>query len=89
LDGGSPRLKAATYIGQHKQEKTQAYINVSRAIRTYDPNVGADGNISSLLFFFNSHGAGWSPNWVHSARRPLNGVLYLPRVIMLMDKLME
>jgi hypothetical protein len=28
--------------------------------------------------FFNSHSVGWSPNWVHSARRPLNGLLYFP-----------
>jgi hypothetical protein len=27
----------------------------------------------------------WSPNWVHSARRPLNGLLYLPRVIVMME----
>jgi hypothetical protein len=32
---------------------------------------------------------GWSPNWVHSARRPLNGLLYLPLVIMLMENLVE
>jgi hypothetical protein len=40
-------------------------------------------------FFFNSHSGGWSPNWVHSARRPLNGLLYLPRVIMMMENLVE
>jgi hypothetical protein len=39
--------------------------------------------------FFNSHIGGWSPNWVHSARRPLNGLLYLPRVIMMMENLVE
>jgi hypothetical protein len=27
--------------------------------------------------------------WVHSARRPLNGLLYLPRVIMMMENLVE
>jgi hypothetical protein len=27
--------------------------------------------------------------WVHSARRPLNGLLYLPHVIMMMEKLVE
>jgi hypothetical protein len=32
---------------------------------------------------------GWSPNWVHSARRPLNDLLYLPRVIMMMENLVE
>jgi hypothetical protein len=41
------------------------------------------------LFFFNSHSGGWSPSWFHSARRPLNGLLYLPRVIMMMEKLVE
>jgi hypothetical protein len=39
--------------------------------------------------FFNSHSGRWSPNWVHSARRPLNGLLYLPRVIMMMGNLVE
>jgi hypothetical protein len=30
---------------------------------------------------------GGSPSWVPSARRPLNGLLYLPWVIMMMEKL--
>jgi hypothetical protein len=34
-------------------------------------------------------GGGWSPYWVHSARRPLNGLLYLPRVIVMMENLVE
>jgi hypothetical protein len=33
---------------------------------------------------FNSHSGVWSPYWVHSARRPLNGLLYQPRVIVIM-----
>jgi hypothetical protein len=41
------------------------------------------------IIFFNSHSGGWSLNWVHSARRPLNGLLYLPRVIMMMENLVE
>jgi hypothetical protein len=41
------------------------------------------------LFFFNSHSGGVESNWVHSARRPLNGLLYLPRVIMMMENLVE
>jgi hypothetical protein len=45
---------------------------------------GQDGS-----FFFNSHSGGWSPNWVHSARRPLTGLLYLPRVIVRMENLVE
>jgi hypothetical protein len=31
----------------------------------------------------------FSPSWVHSARLPLNGLLYLPRVIMMMENLVE
>jgi hypothetical protein len=36
-----------------------------------------------------SHSGGWSLNWIHSTRRPLNGLLYLPRVIMTMENLVE
>jgi hypothetical protein len=36
-----------------------------------------------LLCFLIRIMGGW--NWVHSARRPLNGLLYLPRVIMMME----
>jgi hypothetical protein len=32
---------------------------------------------------------GVESNWVHSERRPLNGLLYLPRVIMMMENLVE
>jgi hypothetical protein len=42
-----------------------------------------------VIFFLNSHSGGWSPNWVHSARRPLNGLLYLPRVIVMVENLVE
>jgi hypothetical protein len=42
-----------------------------------------------VFFFFNLYSGGWSPNWVHSARRPLTGLLYLPRVIVRMEKLVE
>jgi hypothetical protein len=35
------------------------------------------------------YSGGWSPNWVHSARRPLTGLLYLPRVIVRMENLVE
>jgi hypothetical protein len=40
-----------------------------------------------LIYFF--AWGGWSPNWVHSARRPLTGLLYLPRVIVRMENLVE
>jgi hypothetical protein len=43
----------------------------------------------SFNFFLNLHSAGWSPNWVHSAGRPLTGLLYLPRVIVRMENLVE
>jgi hypothetical protein len=36
-----------------------------------------------------SHSRGWSPNCVHSARRPFTGLLYLPRVIVRMVNLVE
>jgi hypothetical protein len=39
------------------------------------------------LLFFYLHSGGW--NWVHSACRPLNGLLYLPRVIVMMENLVE
>jgi hypothetical protein len=32
---------------------------------------------------------GWNPYWVHSARRPFTGLLYLPRVIVRMENLVE
>jgi hypothetical protein len=35
------------------------------------------------------HSGGWSPNWVHSAHRPLTGLLYLLRVIVRMKNLVE
>jgi hypothetical protein len=50
----------------------------------------AGEGIKTLLFFnffFNLHSGEWSPNWVHSARRPLTGLLYLLRVIVRMEKL--
>jgi hypothetical protein len=40
-------------------------------------------------FFFNLYSGGWSTNWVHWALRPLTGLLYLPRVIVRMENLME
>jgi hypothetical protein len=45
-------------------------------------------NLCSFLFL-NSHSGWWSPYWVHSARRPLIGLLYLPRVIVMLENLVE
>jgi hypothetical protein len=39
--------------------------------------------------FINSHSGGWSLNWVQSVRRPLIGLLYLPRVIVRMENLVK
>jgi hypothetical protein len=44
---------------------------------------------STVFFFLNSHSGGVESKWFHSARRPLNGLLYLPRVIMMMENLVE
>jgi hypothetical protein len=42
------------------------------------------------MFFFNSlSGGGVESSWVHSSRRPLIGLLYLPRVIMMMENFVE
>jgi hypothetical protein len=46
-------------------------------------------NMYVCNLFFSSHSGEWSPSWVHSARRPLNGLLYPPRVIMMMENLVE
>jgi hypothetical protein len=46
--------------------------------------------VTLIYFFFNLHSEGWSPNWVHSARRPfILALLYLPRVIVRMENLVE
>jgi hypothetical protein len=47
-------------------------------------------SLPAFVLFFNLHSGGWSPNWVHSARRPFTGLLYLPpRVIVTMENLVE
>jgi hypothetical protein len=46
-------------------------------------------SLPNNFFFLNLHSRGWSPNWVHSARRPFTGLLYLPRVIVRMENLVE
>jgi hypothetical protein len=42
-----------------------------------------------INYFFLIYIVGGSPSWVPSARRPLNGLLYLPRVIMMMENFVE
>jgi hypothetical protein len=44
----------------------------------------------SRTCFLNLQSGGWSPNWVHSPRRPfILGLLYLPRVLVRMENLVE
>jgi hypothetical protein len=38
---------------------------------------------------FRAYSGGWIPNWVHSAPRPFTVLLYLPRVIVRMENLVE
>jgi hypothetical protein len=45
-------------------------------------------SLQNIIFFY-LHSGGWSPNWVHSAHRPLNGLLDLARVIVMMENLVE
>jgi hypothetical protein len=58
----------------------QGNISLPSSVRT---------EVRPHVIFFNLHSGGWSPNWVHSAHRPLTGLLYLPRVIVKMESLVE
>jgi hypothetical protein len=42
-----------------------------------------------LFYFFYWYCGNWRPYWVHAALRPCIGLLYLPRVIVRMEKLVE
>jgi hypothetical protein len=42
----------------------------------------------ALIFLIGIVG-GWNPNWIHSALRPPIGLLFQPRVIVMMEKLVE
>jgi hypothetical protein len=78
-------------IGQfHAREFTSAKTPVGcMALRVDLDVVGKRKAPTFPGAFFNLHTGGWSPNWVHSTRRPLNGLLYLPRVIVRMENLVE
>jgi hypothetical protein len=64
-------------LGVHKPKNSELQQSGNRASSFF------------LIFFFYLYSGGWSPNWVHSARRPLTGLLYLPRVIVRMENLVE
>jgi hypothetical protein len=42
-----------------------------------------------IFFFYNSHSGEWSPNWVYTTHQPLIGLLYLSRMIVRMENLVE
>jgi hypothetical protein len=60
-----------------------------RTYRFHVPGCVIDITEYYYYFFFIWIVGGWSPNWVQSARRPLTGLLYLPRVIVRMENLVE
>jgi hypothetical protein len=60
----------------------------SRSLKSRRYSRTATRNLNLRRFFF-LHNGGWSPNWVHSARRPLTGLLYLPRMIVRTENLVE
>jgi hypothetical protein len=45
--------------------------------------------VKGYYYYYYSYSGVWSPNWVHSARRPVIGLLYLPQVIVRMENLVE
>jgi hypothetical protein len=73
-------------LNKVKLTARQTYSRLSSFLWRYSPNLGLG---LPTWIFFNSHSGGWSPSWVNSARRPLNRILYLPRVIMMMEDLVE
>jgi hypothetical protein len=84
-----------------RKDKNMFRITESRALRrTYGPiteNGTRRSSYSHELYELcnetdilkNLHSGGWSPNWVHLARRPLTGLSYLPRVIVRMENLVQ
>jgi hypothetical protein len=45
--------------------------------------------VEVIFFLLEIVGGGWSPIFIHSALRPPIGLLCQPRVILMMDKLVE
>jgi hypothetical protein len=77
--------KPCLYIQGNVRELKQYY-----AMKAY----GGSGSITSCsldcrTIFFNLYSEGVESNWVHSALRPPIGLLCQPRVIMMMEKLVE
>jgi hypothetical protein len=67
-----------------------AWLDSFINLRFIDTKQAAAGHGSRVVYFFlNSRSRGWGPDWVHSARWPLIGLLYLPLVIVRMEKLVE
>jgi hypothetical protein len=68
------------------------FIDHLQVVTTNNHNTIADfhnTNHSALNFFFNWYTGGLESNWVFSVLRSLIGLLWQPRVIMMMEKLVE
>jgi hypothetical protein len=66
-----------------------AQMDLSRLHETFFSAVLYLLNCIFFFLLFRIVGGGGESNWVHTARRPLNGLLYLPQMIMLMENLVE
>jgi hypothetical protein len=54
------------------------YLVVTHFIKAFPTFIESSSHLSAditvfFFNFFNLHSGGWSPNWVHSARRPFTG----------------
>jgi hypothetical protein len=86
----TPTLPAAQETAFREAVSLSRNVTTGREGKLFSISETSDGCLqysgsNVLIFFFNSHSGGWSPSWVHSARQPFTGLLYLPRVIMMME----
>jgi hypothetical protein len=84
LGMGSSNINFPKHTGDVNWIKVN-WTSIKSNVGFYDENYFI---VEYLLTGF-LHSGWWSPNWVHSARRPLTGLLYLPRVIVRMENLVE
>jgi hypothetical protein len=76
----TPRRSGSIFEKSGVQFRIRFWLTVSAAFRC---------SSTQMPFFLIYIVGGWSRNWAHSARRPLTGLLYLPRVIVRMENLVE
>jgi hypothetical protein len=74
-----PRLNRSIILAVTWREwrKAQNYLSQDSKCPSRDSNRVTPKYEPRPFFFLNLRSGGWSPNWVHSARRPLTGLLYL------------